>query len=128
METDNSHLVTTLGAVLYTGLGFLAVLVYGIGNLMAYQAIQSEGAADAGALATAVTVILVAKAVAVGVALLGIVLGGLGIIAFGDRRRWIWWAFMVGSIPMLAIFPVGTIIAALVLLTLFSRRGEFLDV
>lgn len=123
---EKGHVVTTLGLVIYCLLGFVGAVTFGIGQLFSYQALTVAGAPDAAALSGGVTIMLIGKLIAVCSAGLGAVLCGIGILKLNDRRRLVWWGLLVGSIFFLPIFPVGTIIGALVLLYLIQNRGEFL--
>ena len=123
---QQGHIVTTIGLVIYSGIGFAGSVVFGIGQWMSFQALESAGAPDAAALADGVAVMLIAKVIALSAAVLGGVLIGVGIFYLEDRRRLVWWGLLVGSIPLLAIFPLGTIIAAFALTYLFANKNAFL--
>lgn len=123
--SQRGRLLALWGAWLQLGL-VLGLLGTVVGMISAFEQISEHGQANAERLSADISFALVATAIGVIPALIGVVFLAVALFRMKYRAPWFFWFLVLYSGLWVLNFPVGTIIAGALIVFLIMRKDEFL--
>ena len=96
-----------------------------ISMVQIFQYISAQGASDATLMAGSISSALVSSALGLVVGLLGAMFLCVSIVFFKHRKPWVFRVALTASFITFLLFPVGTVVAVVILIVLFFKKNSF---
>ncbi len=113
-------------------LGALFVLALPIGMILTifsmteiFQTITLTDSGDPKVMAGGISQALVSTVLGVVIALPGVILLAISVLIFKHRRPWVYRVSLISAIFALLLFPIGTIIAIVILINLVKNKTNY---
>jgi MotA/TolQ/ExbB proton channel family protein len=113
-----------IGSLLLLGLpiGIISTI---LSTIELFQSITLYGAGDSKVMAAGISDALISTVLGTVVALPGAFLVSLSILVFRHRRPWVYRVSIMASIFTFLLFPVGTLIAIIILVRLIRNKQSY---
>ncbi|TQV75027.1 MotA/TolQ/ExbB proton channel family protein [Aliikangiella marina] len=113
-----------LGTILLLGLP-IGIISTVFSMIETFQSITLTGSGDSKVMADSTSQALVSTVLGVALAIPGAALLTISILLFKYRKPWVYKAAFVSSIFALFVFPIGTILAILILVFLVKNKHNY---